>query len=150
MTVFFSPASVQLVRMESESFPTGIEMPRPMQKRLAAWTASKSRASSPGAPQAAIQLAESFTRGSSISAAARFVSASPIAMREAAAELMTASGVRSPTAIASPRSVSKPSVVTAQSATGTCQGPIIWSRATRPPTERSPIVMRKDLLATDG
>ena len=103
VTVFFSPASVQLVRMESESLPTGIEMPKPMQNSLAAFTASKRRASSPGAPQAAIQLAESFTRASSISAAAMFVTASPIAMRLAAAELITAKGVRSPTAMASPR-----------------------------------------------
>ena len=89
-------------------------------------------------------------RGSFASAAAMFVIASPIARREAAAESMTATGVRSPIDIASPLRPSKSSVVTPQSATGTCQGPTIWSRATRPPTVRSPIVMRKDFEATVG
>ena len=41
-------------------------------------------------------------------------------------------------------------MVTAQSATGTCQGPTIWSRATMPVTVRSPMVIRKFLLATAG
>ena len=47
---------------------------------------------------------------------------------------ISASGVRSPIANASPRQVSKPISVTATSATGTCHGPTIWSRAVRPPT----------------
>src|SRR3546814_5358020 len=34
------------------------------------------------------------------------------------------------------------------SATGTCHGPTIWSRQDSPPTVRSPMVMRNDLLAT--
>lgn len=38
----------------------------------------------------------------------------------------------------------------AQSATGTCHGPTIWSRTDVPPTVRSPIVIRNDLLATVG
>ena len=41
-------------------------------------------------------------------------------------------------------------MVTATSATGTCHGPTIWSRAVIPPTVRSPILMRKVLSATDG
>jgi hypothetical protein len=40
--------------------------------------------------------------------------------------------------------------VIAQSATGTCHGPTIGSRHDRPPTVRSPIVIRKRLLATVG
>jgi hypothetical protein len=44
----------------------------------------------------------------------------------------------------------KSASVTAQSATGTCQGPTIWSRWFRPPTVRSPMVTRKRLLATVG
>ncbi|MNF65992.1 hypothetical protein D3C84_477750 [compost metagenome] len=40
--------------------------------------------------------------------------------------------------------------MTAQSATGTCHGPTIWSRATRPVMVRSPMVIRKFLLATAG
>jgi hypothetical protein len=40
--------------------------------------------------------------------------------------------------------------VTAQSATGTCQGPTIWSRAMSPPTVRSPMEMRNVLSATVG
>ena len=61
------------------------------------------------------------------------VMTSPTAMRAEAAASITASGVRSPMAIASPRTVSKAASVTAQSATGTCQGPTIWSCTTMPP-----------------
>ena len=112
---------------------------------------SKSRASSPGVPAAAIQLAESLTSPIfSIRAAAMLESASPTAMRPEAGASSTATGVRSPSAKASPRSVRKPIVVTATSATGVCHGPTIWSRAVRPPTERSPIEIRKVLLATAG
>ncbi len=49
--------------------------------RPTAFTVSYSAASSPGSPQAAIQLAESLTRGSSIGAASRLVMASATAMR---------------------------------------------------------------------
>jgi hypothetical protein len=77
-------------------------MPSCLHSPLAAATASKSRASSPGRPHAAIQFADSFMRVSSTSADARLVSASPIAIRADAAASMIASGVRSPIAIASP------------------------------------------------
>ena len=40
--------------------------------------------------------------------------------------------------------------MTATSATGICQGPTIWSRATCPETLRSPIVIRKFFAATPG
>ena len=64
---------------------------------------SKRAASSPGAPAAAIQLAESFTRASDVTgAAARFVRASPTAMRPEAGPSITATGERSPIAKASP------------------------------------------------
>src|SRR3546814_3184849 len=52
--------------------------------------------------------------------------------------------------MASPVVDSKPVAVTAQSATGTCHGPTIWSRTVRPPTVRSPIVIKNCLLATAG
>ena len=77
-------------------------MPSAWHTSLAARTASNSFASSPGWPHAAIQFADSFTRSSAMSAAAMLVIASPIAIREAAAASMTASGVRSPIDIASP------------------------------------------------
>ena len=48
-----------------------------------------------------------------------------LAMRPDAAALMAASGVRSPMLIASPAKPLKSASVTAQSATGTCQGPTI-------------------------
>ena len=119
--------------------------------RPTARTVSNNAASSPGWPAAAIQLADSFTRAMApMRAAARFVSASPTAIRPDAGASMTASGARSPIAIASPRTVSKPIAVTATSATGTCQRPTIWSRAVIPPTERSPMVTRKALFATAG
>ena len=43
-------------------------------------------------------------------------------------------GGRSPRAKATPAGLSKSFAMRAQSATGTCRGPIIWSRAVRPPT----------------
>ena len=76
--------------------------------------------------------------------------ASATAMRPDAAALIAASGVRSPRLMASPAKPLKSASVTAQSATGTCQGPTIWSRWLRPPTVRSPMVIRKRLDATVG
>ena len=68
-----------------------------------ALTVSYSFASSPATPQAAIQLAESLIwLIFSIGAAAILVIASAIAMRPDAGASSTASGVRSPIAIASP------------------------------------------------
>ena len=115
----------QRVVIDNESLPTGIATPSAGQKSSAtALTVSNSAASSPGWPQAAIQLADNFTCCSDgTSAAARLVIASPIAMRPLAGPSSTAIGLRSPIANASPCSVRKPSVVTATSATGTCHGP---------------------------
>ncbi len=76
--------------------------------------------------------------------------ASPTAMRADAAASIRASGVRSPTAMASPATPLKSVSVTATSASGSCQGPTIWSREHRPPTLRSPMVTRKFLAATVG
>ncbi|MNL10335.1 hypothetical protein D3C87_1311320 [compost metagenome] len=104
-TTSLSPsASCHLVRMDSESLPTGMLMPSAGHSSMpTACTVSYSLASSPATPQAAIQLADSLTLPRSLTgAAARFVSASPIAMRPEAGASITASGVRSPMVIASP------------------------------------------------
>ncbi len=101
-TVLSTSPSRHAVFIDNESLPTGTLMPSAWHTSLAACTASNSFASSPGWPHAAIQLADSFTRSSAMSAAAMLVIASPIAIREAAAASMTASGVRSPIDIASP------------------------------------------------
>ena len=78
-------------------------MPSCRHSSRAALTASNSSRVLGRSPQAAIQLADSFTRAiDSMAPPARLVSASPIAMREAAAASITATGVRSPIAIASP------------------------------------------------
>jgi hypothetical protein len=91
------------VRIDIESFPTGIARPSATAQSLAARTAAYSRASSPGWPAAAIQLHDSLTRPSGpIGAAARFVIASPIARRDAAAASSSATGGRSPIAMTSP------------------------------------------------
>jgi len=91
------------VRIDSESLPTGIDTPSAgHSSRPTALTVSYSAASSPGSPQAAIQLADSFTRESSIGAASRLVMASATAMRPEAGASSAASGVRSPMLIASP------------------------------------------------
>jgi hypothetical protein len=97
--------SFQVVRIDSESLPTGMLMPSAGHSSMpTAFTVSYNAASCPGCPQAAIQLADSLMLPiSSIGAAAILVKASPTAMRPDAAASITASGVRSPIAIASPR-----------------------------------------------
>ncbi|MNP78530.1 hypothetical protein D3C76_1761660 [compost metagenome] len=87
-----------------ESLPTGMVMPSSGHSSMpTARTVSNRRASSPGWPAAAIQLAESLMSESfSIFDAARLVTVSPMAMRPAAAASSSASGVRSPMAMASP------------------------------------------------
>ena len=98
----FSP-SCHWVRMERLSLPTGIEMPKAGHSSMpTARTVSYSAASSPASPHAAIQLAESLTRGSSMGAASKLVMASATAMRPEAGALRLASGVRSPMLMASP------------------------------------------------
>ncbi len=140
MTCWTTPSSSHVVRMDSESLPTGIAMRNSRQTAATALTVSNSAASSPSTPLAAIQLADSRTRSSDgTAAAAILVIASPSASRPAAAGSVTATGVRSPIAIASPSYPSKSRQVTATSLTGTCHGPTFWSRVTRPPTVRSPM-----------
>ena len=69
-----------------------------------AFTESYNLASSPGAPQAAIQFADSLTSSRRvISAANKLLMASPTAIRAAAGASITAIGVRSPIDMASPR-----------------------------------------------
>ena len=105
MTARLSSPSCQLVFIDSESLPTGTARPSAgASSRPIARTASNSAASSPGWPAAAIQLADSLTWPSGpMAAAARLLSASPSAMRAEAAGSISASGGRSPIAIASPR-----------------------------------------------
>ncbi|CUS13025.1 unnamed protein product [Tuber aestivum] len=87
-----------------------------------------------------------------MSAAAKLRIDSATAIRADAAGEMRARVGFSPIAIASPVTDSSDSevAVTATSATGTCQGPTIWSRVTNPVTVLSPIVMRKLLEPTLG
>jgi len=91
--------------MDKESLPTGIEIPKAGHNSIpTALTDSYSFASSPGAPQAAIQFADNFTSSKRrISAANKLVSASPTAIRAAAGASITAIGVLSPIVITSPR-----------------------------------------------
>src|SRR5690554_8197086 len=104
-------------------------------------------ASSPSWPAAHIQLADIFTSDNCpIGAAAKLVMASATARRPEAGPSNRATGVRSPIAMASPTYESYDEVVTATSATGTCHGPTNWSRATVPVTERSPMLIKNDLL----
>ena len=152
VTALSTPLSFHVVRIDIESLPTGIDRPIATQVSIAtARTVSYSAASSPGCPAGAIQFAESFTSPRArMPAAARLVIASPTAMRPEAGASISASGVRSPMAIASPAYPSKSISVTATSATGTCQGPTIGSREHSPPTVRSPMVTRNVLSATAG
>ena len=90
--------------MDKESLPTGMAMPSAGQSSMpTVRTVSKSFASSPGWPQAAIQLADSTMSPSvSMGAAAMFMIASATAMRPDAGASINASGARSPMAMASP------------------------------------------------
>ena len=84
ITDFAAPsASFQVVRIDSESLPTGMLMPSAGHSSMpTARTVSNSAASWPGWPQAAIQLADSLMSDSeAIGAAAMLVIASPTAMR---------------------------------------------------------------------
>ena len=95
--------SVHCVRIDRLSLPTGMAMPsRGHSSSPTARTVAYSSASSPGSPQAAIQLADSLTRASSMGAASRLVMASATAMRPEAGACSAASGVRSPMLMASP------------------------------------------------
>ena len=104
VTRFSWPSSCHKVLIDIESLPTGMAMPRAgANSHPTARTASKRRASSPGCPAAAIQLADSLTSPIfAMGALAMLVSASPTAMRAEAAAFSSASGVRSPMAMASP------------------------------------------------
>ena len=104
-TFFDSLPSCHAVAMDKESLPTGIDIPRAGHKSIPiALTESYSLASSPGAPQAAIQFADNFTSSRRrISADNKLVMASPTAILAAAGASITAKGVRSPMLIASPR-----------------------------------------------
>ncbi len=121
------PSACQPVRIDSESLPTGMAIPSAGHSSSpTARTASYRRASSPGWPAAAIQLADSFTSPSrAMGAQAMLVSASATAMRAEAAASSSAIGARSPMAMASPVVTSNPVAVTPASATGTCQRPTI-------------------------
>ena len=97
---------------------------------------SKSAASSPGAPAAAIQLAESFTRESDDDGRGRQVG-ERLADRHAARRRRVDHGDRR--ALADREGLAgvaleRRAASSAQSATGTCHGPTIGSRAHRPPT----------------
>ncbi len=98
----FPSASFQDVFIERESLPTGMLTPNSWENVLAASTPANKEASCPGCPQAPIQLADKIILSKSISALTKFVNASPIAIRLAAAALEMANGVFSPIAIASP------------------------------------------------
>ena len=96
--------SLHTVFIDSESLPTGMAMPSAGHSSSpTACTVAYSAASSPGSPQAAIQLADSLTFDSEpMSAARMLVSASATASRPEAGASSTATGVRSPMAMASP------------------------------------------------
>ena len=96
--------SCHTVFMESESLPTGMAMPSAGQNSSpTARTAAYSAASSPGSPQAAIQLADRrMSPRLATSALSRLVTASATARRAEAGASSSATGVRSPMASASP------------------------------------------------
>ena len=106
-----SPASLsscQAVRIDMESLPTGMAMPSSGHSSMpTACTASYSAWFSPTWSAALIQLAESLISESrAIGAAARLVMVSATARRALAAGSISATGGRSPMAMASPAWVS--------------------------------------------
>ena len=117
----FPLESVHSVRMERESFPTGIEMPSAGHRsRATARTVSNRFASSPSSPQAHIQFADNFTSPiSPMSAAAMFMSDSTTASRPDAGAEISATLLRSPIAMACPVVLRYEVATTATSAIGT-------------------------------
>ncbi len=103
-TLLSMPFSCHRVRMDRESLPTGMAMPSFGHSSMpTAFTVSNRAWSSPGWPAAAIQLADRRIWPSEpMWAPARLVRVSATAMRPEAAALTSATGVRSPIAMASP------------------------------------------------
>ena len=127
VTLLASPLSSHWVRIDIESLPTGMVIPSSGQKSSpTALTVSYNTASSPRYPAAHIQFADNLISCKDKTGAAnKLVMASATAKRADAGPFSVATGVLSPILIASPKCVSSPAVVTATSATGTCQGPTI-------------------------
>ena len=87
-TLYSSSPSSHLARIDSESLPTGIAMPRSRHSDETDFTVSNRRASSPGWPAAAIQFADRRILSMlSMLAAAMFVIASATAMQPDAGAL---------------------------------------------------------------
>ena len=119
--LFAAPSWFQRVRIDSESLPTGTLMPSAGHSSMpTAFTVSYSAASSPGSPQAAIQLQLSLTRqfdrrGQQVG--------DGLAHRHAARPArQAASGVRSPMLMARRRNRRSRPASPRTSATGTCRG----------------------------
>lgn len=149
-TLRSSPLSVvQVVRMDSESLLMGTETPRAVLHGDGAHRVVErsilALLTTGGHPVAGRSHSRSLDR-----CRQQLAIASATAIRPEAGASIAASGIRSPLAIASPENPTKSASVTATSATGTCQGPTIWSRWVRPPTVRSAIVTRNRLLPTVG
>ena len=136
--------------IERESFPVGILIPNSMANSEQPLTASYKRASSPSFLQGHIQFAESETlfNPSFKGAQTRLVKASPIEFRLPATGSIKALTGECPIEVAMPSFPLKSRAITPQLFKGNCNGPAHCCLATRPPTQRSTLLVNQSLQAT--
>ena len=136
--------------MESESFPVGTLIPKSIAKSETACTAVYKRASSPSFLHGHIQLADRETDASpSLSGAhTRLVKDSAILFLLPAAGSIKAEIGECPILVAIPSFPLKSKAITPQLFNGNCNGPTHCCFATRPPTQRSTLLVSQSLLAT--
>ena len=136
--------------IESESFPVGILIPNSIAKSEQPFTASYKRASSPSFLQAHIQLADKETdcKPSFNGAHTIFDNASAIAVLEPAIGFTKAEIGECPIEVAIPSFPLKSNAITPTLFKGNCNGPTHCCFATRPPTQRSTLLVNQSLQAT--
>ena len=151
LTTYWSLFSCHFVLIDKESLPTGIEIPKSIEKFDKASTPFLKAKSSIFSPEAAIQFADTWIWSiPTIGAETILVSASAIAIRIDAAGLLIAKVGFSPIVTTSPEKSVNERKLIEKFDVGTCQGPTNWSLAVMPPTVLSPIVIKNDLHATVG
>src|SRR5690606_33163757 len=136
--------------MERESFPVGTLMPRATTKSERASTAWYSRASSPSFLQGHIQFAERDTdlRPSSKGAQTRLVRDSPTLFLLPATGSIKPEMGEWPKLVAIPCFPLKSKAIAPQLFKGSCRGPTHCCLATRPPTQRSTLLVSQSLEPT--
>src|SRR5690606_19075195 len=136
--------------IDNESLPVGMLIPNSIAKSEQAFTAWYKRASSPSLLQAHIQFADKETPAKPflIGANTKLDKDSAIAVRLPAAGSTIAATGECPTVVAMPSLPLKSNAITPTLFNGNCNGPTHCCLATRPPTQRSTLLVNQSLAAT--